>query len=270
MEARFKERLKDYFENDGITKRAYIKQKIKSAAYDRLFDGIEVLDSVTKEKMMKKIQGLHNSLYYTAKCRVAGFRRLSEFNIDQYNLTITAPSYLDFEKRLESLIEMEVLNSEATLWRKIEGVVRELLQIACEEILDEEGMVHPDIIKCLGITDPDQLNKMRDQLVIQKIVNSFVAESIRQVDWTLRTLPENYKALKTPCGIRIFDAIERGFQLAISGNLPQKTAEESAQLTTEGNWNLTAFHRLFKSESASENKVTATLSQWAKTLFGPR
>lgn len=269
METRFKERLEIHFAEDGIKKHAYIREKIKAQAYDRLFDGVEVLDATTKEKMKRKIQELHNALYYKAKCRVAGFRRLSEFNIDQYNATIAAPYYKDFEERVEKFIKEEVLDSESELWRKIETVVQELMQKACEEILDEEGMIHTNITKVLGITGPD-LEKMRDQIVIQKIINSFAAESVRQVDWSLRTLPENYKARETPCGIRVFDGIERGFQQAISGNIPQQKEDESPVASDQPNWNLTAIQRLFNSQNASENKITTTLTQWGRSLFGPR
>ncbi len=271
MDSRFKDKLQLYFAKDGIQKRAYIQQKLKAEAYDRLFDGIEVLDAVTKKRMMIKIQFLHNALYEKAMCRVDGFRRLSQHKIDHYNCIMTAPSYQNFEERLEDFIKKEVLAMETLLSRRIEAVARELIQKGCEEILDEKGMVRSDIAECLGITEPEALDKIRDRDVIRKIVNSFAAESVRQVGWALRTMDGNDKARETPCGIRIFDGVERGFQQAISGHYPIKREEERTEPEEQKeNWNLTAMQRLFNARIPLEKAVTETLVQWGKSLFGPR
>lgn len=220
MQSRLLGQLSVYFENDGIRKRAKIREKWKARAYDRVFDEIEVLDKASAGKVIKKLQWLHNHLYSKAKMMVVGFQELSKLNVDDYNKIVgNHPAYANFEGELQRFIEEETLNLNSLIWKRIKIVACQLVEKGCEEILDEEGHVRLDIADMLGMTEPEDRIVMNDPDVTKRIVNSFAAEGIRQMNAILRDLEGNNKAKETVCGLRVFDGIEKGFEQALSDKI---------------------------------------------------
>lgn len=284
MNTRLERRLQLHFASTEA--RSYLQNKLKSGAYDRLFDNINILDKQTLYWLSEKIRYLINDFYKKAVNRLGGFKGLSEFNFIDYNDHITQFGvYQHFEANLEQFIQKEVLSSGSELWIKIQTLSLELIRIGCKELLDEKDHIRTPILTLLCVNDLTHSQTINTSVGIRKIVKSFAAESVRQVNQSLRERTRNPKARETACGVHAFTAIERGFQQAISRNIRFICqTEDEAQLVVNPSANSIAssetsdspksWNRLFNPLPVEipiiqqANSVAQDVLQFGKRLFG--
>lgn len=218
MNTRFNSRLKAHLAQAEAS--VYLHNKLKAGAFDRLFDNFNVLDKKAHDLISEKIRFLINDFYQKAIQKLDGFAGLSRLNFIQYNDRLTQlTAYEGFEARLEKFIQKEVLEPGSAIWLRIQALAQDLIRRGCNELLDDNENVCEELITILKVTDLTQLKAIRETQGARKIVKSFAAEAVRQVDQTLRDREENSKARETACGVHAFTAIERGLQHAIARNI---------------------------------------------------